>query len=145
MEKITRPWRHYADFNGRSTRTEFWLFFLFFYLVLAVLVAAPIVALDAVPVLDGRGDPSPAVMLAFIPAGLLILAGVIPSIAVAVRRLHDSDKSGWLYLLTFIPYAGGLFFLVFGFLPGTRGENSYGYDPRADPQMAGRTANEIFG
>lgn len=145
MDKITRPWRHYADFAGRSSRTEFWLFFLVFYAVLAALVGVPIMAMGAANVFELGAEPSGAMLATFIPAGLLVLAAIMPSIALAVRRLHDSDKSGWLYLLTFIPYIGWIFFLIFGFLPPTRGDNRFGHDPRVNAELAGRTANEIFG
>ncbi|WP_442800310.1 DUF805 domain-containing protein [Sphingobium sp. C100] len=63
--------------------------------------------------------------------GLLVLALIIPSFAVQVRRFHDQDKSGWFVLLNFIPYVGGLIVLVFMFLEGTKGENRYGPDPKA--------------
>lgn len=145
MDKIMRPWRHYADFSGRSTRTEFWLFFLMFYLALIVVAGVPIAMVGASNVFEPDAEPGMGLFLTLIPAGLLVLAAIIPGLAVAVRRLHDSDKSGWLYLLTFIPYIGWIFFLIFGFLPGTRGANSYGDDPRVDPNLTGRTANEIFG
>ena len=69
--------------------------------------------------------------------GLAILWGfgtIIPSIAVQVRRFHDQDKTGWLWLLNFVPF-GGFIILVFMCLEGTRGENSYGPDPK-DPGSA---------
>lgn len=145
MDKITRPWRHYADFAGRSSRTEFWVYFLVLYTVMAVIIGVPLFALGAMAAFEAGVDPSGGALLTLVPGGLLVLAAIIPSIAVTVRRLHDSDKSGWLYLLTCVPYVGWLFFLAFGFIPGTRGENRYGDDPRVDPELAGRTANEIFG
>ncbi|MDZ3831226.1 MAG: DUF805 domain-containing protein [Sphingopyxis sp.] len=65
-----------------------------------------------------------------IPLGIFALATIIPSIAVAVRRLHDQDKSGWFYLLSFIPYVGGIILLVFMCIDGTRGPNRFGPDPK---------------
>ncbi|MDK2770179.1 MAG: DUF805 domain-containing protein, partial [Sphingomonas sp.] len=82
--------------------------------------------------------------LIYIPVVLWILACFLPSIAVTVRRLHDSNKSGWMYLLTLIPYIGFIFFIVFGFLPGTRGENDYGFDPRLGEGAPDYDAPEIF-
>ena len=54
----------------------------------------------------------------------------IPNLAVTIRRFHDQDKSGWFYLLAFIPFVGGLILLVFMFLEGTRGPNRFGPDPK---------------
>ena len=65
--------------------------------------------------------------------GLLCLWALftfIPNLAVAVRRLHDQDKSGWMILLALIPLVGGIIVLVFMLLDGTRGPNQYGPDPK---------------
>ncbi|WP_422055236.1 DUF805 domain-containing protein [Sphingomonas sp.] len=141
MDKILRPWRHYVDFSGRSTRTEFWLFYIVFY----GLIAASFIVTDA---LFGRGLDDAAkgdeFSLAYVPLILWVLACLLPSIAVTVRRLHDSNKSGWMYLLTLVPYIGFIFFIVFGFLPGTRGENDYGFDPRLGEGAPDFDAPEIF-
>ena len=56
---------------------------------------------------------------------------LLPSIAVAVRRLHDTDRSGWWILLGFIPIIGGIVLLVFYVLEGTQGPNRFGPDPKA--------------
>ncbi|MCA1199311.1 DUF805 domain-containing protein [Sphingomonas sp. R647] len=141
MDKILRPWRHYVDFSGRSTRTEFWLFIIIFYAVLMVLAFAGGV-FSAAAELDDPADTS--ISLTIIPMALWILACLLPSIAVTVRRLHDSDKSGWLFLLTIIPYLGFIMTLIFGFWPGTHGENSYGFDPRLGEGTPDYDAPEIF-
>ena len=60
------------------------------------------------------------------------LATLVPSIAVGVRRLHDTDRSGWWLLIGLIPLAGAIVLLVFNLLEGTRGPNRFGPDPR-DP------------
>jgi uncharacterized membrane protein YhaH (DUF805 family) len=69
--------------------------------------------------------------------GIWILATFIPSLAVQVRRFHDQDLTGWLVLLGFIPYVGGLIVLVFMCIDGTRGPNKYGPDPKGgvDPSV----------
>ena len=54
----------------------------------------------------------------------------IATISAGVRRIHDHDKTGWLLLLSFVPLFGWIFLLIMTLTPGTRGENSYGYDPR---------------
>ncbi len=142
MDKILRPWRHYVDFSGRSTRTEFWLFFIIFYGVIAATFVVTDVVLGGTALEDSAD--SDEFSLIYIPVVLWILACFLPSIAVTVRRLHDSNKSGWMYLLTLIPYIGFIFFIVFGFLPGTRGENDYGFDPRLGEGAPDYDAPEIF-
>ena len=63
-------------------------------------------------------------------SGLYSLAVLLPSIAVAVRRLHDTDRSGWWFLIGFVPIVGGIILLVFYVLEGTRGPNRFGPDPK---------------
>jgi uncharacterized membrane protein YhaH (DUF805 family) len=124
MELLWRPWRLYADFSGRSSRTEFGLFFISFYgmVVLLLLLA---VALGSNLLEEGAGFGWGFGLLL-----IWVLAAIVPSWAVTVRRLHDQDKSGWFILLTLIPYLGFLFWLIFAFWPGTEGENDYGWNPR---------------
>ena len=62
--------------------------------------------------------------------GVLVLAIVIPSIAVTFRRLHDTDRSAWWILIGLIPFLGALVLLVFTLLDGTPGDNRYGPDPK---------------
>lgn len=142
MDNILRPWRHYVDFSGRSTRTEFWLFFIVFYVVLAVLFLVPILAFDIQPADMDRRESG--LVLLMLPGCLFMFAGILPGIAVVVRRLHDSDKSGWMYLLTCIPYIGFIFFIAFGCMRGTHGENSYGFDPRLGEGAPDFDAPEVF-
>src|SRR3546814_1133703 len=61
---------------------------------------------------------------------VVLIAGVLPSWAVKIRRLHDQDRSGWWSLATAIPYVGWIATIIIGLLPGTPGENEYGFDPR---------------
>ncbi len=71
-------------------------------------------------------------MIVLLFGGLFLLANIIPGIAITVRRFHDQDKSGWMYLLTLIPYIGGIIVLVFMLIKGTEGENRFGADPLGD-------------
>lgn len=128
MGNITRPWRHYADFSGRSRRTEYFLFFIVLYGALAMVMTIFFLVGDVRPGSDLSVFGGTALAL----MGLVFLASIIPSWAVTIRRLHDQDKSGWYALLTFIPYIGPLILLVLAFLPGTDGENDYGFDPRTN-------------
>lgn len=105
------------------------MFALFQFLVVMVM-AIFMVMIAAVAGQDESGDPGPIFWL-FLVLFLLVYLGLffIPGIAVTVRRLHDQGQSGWMYLLSLIPYVGGLVIFVFMCLPGTRGPNQYGDDP----------------
>lgn len=117
------PLRRYADFNGRSTRKEFWMFMLGGNIVTSVLGLIALADTDF-------GHTGAIGNLAFGMIALVILGVIIPLIAVQVRRLHDQDKSGFLALLNLIPYLGFLVVLVLMCVPGTEGENKYGPDPK---------------
>lgn len=131
MYWMTLPLRRYADFSGRSRRLEYWMFTLGY--VLVAVVIAVIAAVFGAFSYDSDSPPAnglPALWLLLL--GLSGLALIVPSIAVQVRRFHDQNRTGWLVLLSFIPYIGGLIVLVFMCLPGTPGPNRYGPDPK-DP------------
>ncbi len=104
----------YATFSGRAGRPEFW------WWVLALIIASIVAGLlDRGLGFDGGG-----------PIGaVLTLATLLPSIAVAARRLHDTDRSAWWLLLALIPVAGGLVLLVFYCLSGRPGPNRFGPRP----------------
>lgn len=139
MEWMLMPYRRYFDFSGRSRRKEYWMFTLLAAIVAVVLFALmfsggfPAQEFDA----ETGVAATPGVMFWIGATGLGIfwLATIIPSIAVQVRRFHDQDRSGWMVLLAFIPYVGGIIVLVFMCLEGTRGPNRYGPDPK-DPLNA---------
>ena len=107
--------QNYATFTGRSRRSEYWYFFLGNFLIAAVLMGL-FVATES--------------MIFYAVYMLYALAVFIPSLAVAVRRLHDTDKSGWFLLIGLIPLVGGIILLVFMATEGTRGPNKYGPDPK---------------
>lgn len=113
----------YVDFSGRARRSEYWYFFLFFMIV--SFVAGFIDGLLGMTTFAGFGILSIVVLLALL----------LPSLAVAVRRLHDTDRTGWWLLLGFIPFAG-LVLLVFYCLDSKPGDNQYGPNPK-DPHAAG--------
>lgn len=135
MEWMILPLKRYADFQGRSRRMEYWMFTLgFTILILLLMILFVFFGSAGGGFQDQARSPDdplgglPTAFLVFI--GLFYLAIFIPSLAVQVRRFHDQDKSGWLILLGFIPYIGGLILLVFMCLEGTRGPNRYGPDPK---------------
>src|SRR5687767_8368297 len=116
MELMFQPLRKYADFQGRARRSEYWLFYLF-----VMLLYIPVMLLSG-------GDPQSPVFLIFC---VVMLGLLIPSIAVGVRRLHDTNRSGWWILIGLIPLIGILVLIIFYVLPGTPGENRFGPDPKA--------------
>ena len=111
--------KKYAVFSGRARRTEFWYFVLFNIIVTIVL-----------SVIDRLiGTFSGASNLGIL-SGIYSLAVLIPTLAVAVRRLHDIDRTGWWILIGLIPLIGTIVLLVFALTPGTPGSNRYGPDPK---------------
>ncbi len=139
--QMLEPLRKYAEFEGRATRSEYWLFFLFRVLVYLALTVASVVAI-LLTGLGANGSTQPdaaagitAVLLISL-FGLVTLALFIPNLAVSVRRLHDSDKSGFWLLLGFIPF-GGFVVFIFDLLDGTPGPNRYGPDPKGRDGFSG--------
>jgi uncharacterized membrane protein YhaH (DUF805 family) len=133
MDWMLMPLRRYADFSGRSRRMEYWMFYLF--TMLLSLAAVAVVGAIAL-LLYAAGASETAMATVIWPIVILLwlasLALIVPSLAVAVRRFHDQDKSGWMILVSLIPLVGGIIFLVFMCLEGTRGPNRFGPDPVDD-------------
>jgi uncharacterized membrane protein YhaH (DUF805 family) len=119
MEWALLPLKRYAEFTGRSRRKEYWSFFL---LMLAVYIVVGMV--------DGMLGMGGMVGGVYGPLSLLAaLFFLVPGIAVGIRRLHDTERSGWWLLIGLIPLVG-LVLLYFFVLEGTKGPNSYGPDPK---------------
>jgi len=114
MEAVTSVYKRYVDFQGRSPRSEYWWFVLFILIVYIVGLGLTM----AVPFLG-------ILLLIF------YLGSLLPMIAVAIRRLHDLDKSGWFFLLAFVPIVS-LLLLYWFCLKGTEGDNQFGPDPLGD-------------
>lgn len=109
--------RNYANFNGRARRKEFWFFALFQFVISFVLAFLDVLI----------GSYHYQIEIGLI-SGIYILLTFIPSISVAVRRLHDINFNGWWLLLSFIPLVN-LTLLVLYCLKGTVGDNRFGTDP----------------
>lgn len=125
MEWMLMPLKRYADFSGRSRRKEYWMFFLFVFIVYVVLALVG-GGLGAATGGEAGGGIGMILLVIF------VLAIFIPSLAVQVRRFHDQDKSGWFVLLGLIPFVGGLIVLVFMLMEGTKGPNRFGPDPKGE-------------
>lgn len=111
----------YATFNGRAPRSEYWwwtLALIILFIVLGIVdgaLIAPIQGFERFA--PGAGQP----------LSLLVSLGIIlPSLAVTIRRLHDTDRSGWWVLLGLVPLVGSLILLFFYIQGGTEGENRFG-------------------
>ncbi|HEK1804796.1 TPA: DUF805 domain-containing protein [Proteus mirabilis] len=117
---------NYANFSGRARRKEYWMFIVVNTIILAVLYGIMFSSIDSY-----TGEMSGTGFAALIIIGIYSLATIIPNIAVTVRRFHDQDRSGWMVLLSFIPFVVGLILFIFMCLDGTRGENRFGLDPKA--------------
>ena len=171
MNYMLMPLKRYADFSGRSRRTEFWLWMLLHTIVSGVLTILMLISMfSALANITRRAQagefagyaPSeygsstlnvngetyqvpPEVMLEamsavfglpFLLLCVWALLTFIPNLAVAVRRLHDQDKSGWMILVGLIPLIGPIWLLILYFTEGTRGPNQYGPDPKAVAAVA---------
>lgn len=146
MDIILRPWRLYADFDGRSRRSEYFVFILVRYGVMFALVfflgafGAILQRASGQPVRAPIGGVAVTVVLIY------FLATIVPGWSVTVRRLHDQGKSFKWIFLTFVPIFGvGLIAsLVFGFWPGDDFENDYGPDPRQPEQVGATELGGVF-
>jgi uncharacterized membrane protein YhaH (DUF805 family) len=111
--------KKYAVVEGRARRKEYWFFTLFYCLGLIVLM-----------IVDGiTGTLSERAGIGLL-SGVFVLATLVPYIAVTVRRLHDTDRSGWWILLSLIPLIGGLVLLVFMLVDSQPGANRFGPNPK---------------
>jgi len=142
MEWATLPFKKYADFTGRSRRKEYWMYVLL--LIVVGIVIGVVERALGLAALVGPYGPITA---------LFMLATLVPSLAVGVRRLHDTNRSGWWLLIGYGPFllslvatflgslslamilslvglVGFIVLLVFMVLEGNRGPNQYGADPK---------------
>ncbi|SFZ98592.1 Integral membrane protein [hydrothermal vent metagenome] len=131
MEKFNRYFmdtikNSYAKFDGRASRSQFWYFALFYFIANLILALVDTFLINpmlgATPDQVGQGG--------FLQI-IFALALLVPSIAIAIRRLHDIGKSGWWYLIAFIPVIGILVLLYFFVQDSQPEANQYGYNPKS--------------
>lgn len=113
--------KKYAVFRGRAGRPEYW-YFILIYFVCVIGLSLLDSMMGTYSSEDGLG----------VFSGIFMLALLLPSLAVGVRRLHDTDRTGWWLLITVIPIIGAIVLLVFTVQRGTEGLNRYGDGP--DPE-----------
>jgi uncharacterized membrane protein YhaH (DUF805 family) len=111
--------KRYAVFSGRARRKEYW-----FYQLFNCLFVGALLVVDAMTRMKGK--PSLGLL-----SGLYVLATLLPSLGVLVRRLHDTNRSAWWILIGFIPLIGPLIMLVFTLQDSEPSANQYGPNPKA--------------
>ena len=124
-EAVNSFWSNYSKFKGRSRRSEYWWIQLF--LVLTNLAVA---AID-LALMEGDVDRFIANGGGGIVGLIWILVTIVPALAVLVRRLHDTGKSGWWALIGFVPLIGGIVLLVFTVLDSDAGGTKFGESTKA--------------
>lgn len=134
QEAIQLFFSRYVDFQGRSRRSEYWWVALFNVIVFGV---GTVLAMVLGGVNFETGEMGPLAYVIFGLLGLYALGIIVPSIALFVRRLHDINQTGWIYLgllvLGFVPLIGllaSIAQIVIACIPGTVGTNKYGPDPK---------------
>lgn len=135
VDSVRTCLRRYGDFTGRARASEYW----FFYLALAIVntVIFVVLLIPALVTMDPvTQEPGVLGSIGSALLGIVVLATFVPLLAAGVRRLHDTGKSGWFYLLCLVPFFGGIIIVVLLALPGEPGPNRFGPDPRAVPQPA---------
>lgn len=133
MEWMLLPLRRYAQFSGRARPKEYWMYVLFLMLCMAGLTVIE-TGLGLGSSADwayrnGWNMSAGATHQGGPLIGLFALGTFLPSLAVSVRRLHDSDRSGLWLLLAFLPLIGTVWLFVLMVIGGTRGPNRFGDDP----------------
>jgi uncharacterized membrane protein YhaH (DUF805 family) len=113
--------KNYVGFSGRAGRTEYWMYALFNFIIYAVLFILLLITHS---------------WFFYILMVLYALGTIVPSLAVAWRRMQDTGRNGLFILLGLIPFVGGLILLVFMLLPGTPGPNEFGPEPSSIPAAA---------
>jgi uncharacterized membrane protein YhaH (DUF805 family) len=131
--------KRYWDFNGRTARKEFWMFALITTIIsIALMIIDLVIGTQIVlyqpatfggDTATGIAPITPAPIEIGMLQNIYTLAVFLPSLGVAVRRLHDTGRSGWWWLMNFICCVGWIVLLVFYVTRGTVGDNKYGPDP----------------
>lgn len=119
----------YATFDGRARRAEYWWWTLAIFIVYAVVYAG---------LIAGAAADSTALSAVFAIVLIVVMLGaLVPSIAVVVRRLHDTGRSGWWYFISLVPFVGGIMLLVF-MVQDSGPDNQYGPNPKTSGGYGGQ-------
>jgi uncharacterized membrane protein YhaH (DUF805 family) len=121
MNYFLEAFRKYAVFSGRARRSEYWYFTLFSMIALAIL--------RSIDHRTGMYDPETSSGTLEGIYGLIVF---IPTLAIGVRRLHDTGRSGWWLLINLVPVAGWIINLIFDLQDSQPGSNQYGANPKGE-------------
>jgi len=125
MNYYLKVLKQYADFNGRARRKEYWIYNIINSIIGGLLFFLDYLLGTTIDFLDlGEGNSLGILYLVY------ALFVFIPGLAVAVRRLHDVGKSGWMLLIALIPLIGAIWLLVLYLTDSNPGENKYGPNPK---------------
>jgi uncharacterized membrane protein YhaH (DUF805 family) len=124
MQWFVMGMKNFLQFGGRSRRSEYWYFALFYILILFVLAFID-VSFGWVRNGSGIGPLS----------GLFVLIVFLPNLALSIRRLHDTGRSGWWILIGFVPIIGFMALIYFYAIEGDADTNVYGPNPKAPAQI----------
>ena len=127
MKWFIKAFRQYADFSGRASRQEFWMFVLFnlLFAMAWALVAGLLTGLFG----DSFDHDSDRLIFMYKLIAIYYAVTTVPAMAVGVRRLHDTGRSGWWMLVSLVPIAGGIWLILLMCLDGSAGDNRYGSPP----------------
>ena len=115
----------YAKFDGRATRSEYWYFILFYFILAFIVSLVDILVINPMLGLTPEQAQQGGILQIIVGLGLLI-----PTIALTIRRLHDIGKSGWWLLIALIPIIGALVLIYFYVQDSQAGSNLYGKNPK---------------
>ena len=127
MENYIYVFKNFSNFTGRARRKEYWMFALFQFII-GLLLMAIIFSF-------GFNAEDPTLNFGVILYLLFALVSFLPGLAVAVRRLHDAGKSGWMYLIALIPFIGAIWLLVLLVMDSQPGTNKWGPNPKEDNNL----------
>ncbi len=116
MNNYINVLKRYVAFNGRARRREYWMFFLANVIVSSLLTLLGSMIMNSSEIA--------------VPNLIYSAATLLPSLAVGVRRLHDTSRSGWWFLIGLVPIVGPIMLIVFFATEGVKGPNTYGSDPK---------------
>jgi uncharacterized membrane protein YhaH (DUF805 family) len=128
MEAVKSCLNKYATFRGRASRSEFWYFWLFTFVVMIVATIIDGILGTGFKMTDPTTGVEANVGYGYVYL-IAMLGLILPSLAAAVRRLHDTGRSGWWLFIALIPLVGAILLLVWYCTKGTTGDNEYGPDP----------------
>lgn len=128
MKYYVNVLKNYATFSGRARRSEYWFFVLFnlIFSIVAIILDNLLGTTFNITSIDGQQIP---IFYGYIYL-IYALFVFLPSLAVLVRRLHDTGKSGWFIFISLIPIVGAIWLLVLTFMDSVYGANKYGPNPK---------------